>query len=128
DPALQGWKARSCTASVTNGIVRVRDLTEASFLGFAAGKHSGAGTVKLRIKASGGAAHFDWLPGGVQDQAHSVPFTLAGGDWQEVTIEVPATGPLGIVRIYLPKQDQPIEIDWIEITSNRGGEPTRTEF
>ncbi|MCU0874594.1 MAG: sulfatase, partial [Pirellulaceae bacterium] len=33
DPALQGWKARSCTASVTNGIVRVRDLTEASFLG-----------------------------------------------------------------------------------------------
>ena len=128
DPALQGWKARSCTASVTNGIVSVRNLTEASFLGFAAGKHSGASTVRLRIKAGGGASHFDWLPGGVQDQAHSVPFTLAGGDWQEVTIEVPATGPLGIVRIYLPKQDQPIEIDWIEITSNSGGKPTRTEF
>jgi arylsulfatase A-like enzyme len=128
DPALQGWKARSCTASVTNGIVSVRNLTEASFLGFAAGKHSGAGTVKLRIKASGGASHFDWLPGGVQAQAHSVSFTLAGGDWQEVTIEVPATGPLGIVRIYLPKQDQPIEIDWIEITSSGGGKPTRTDF
>ena len=54
DPALQGWKARSCTATVTNGIVTVRDLSDASFLGFAAGKHSGASTVKLRIKAGGG--------------------------------------------------------------------------
>ena len=111
-----------------SGIVRVRNLTDASFLGFAAGKHSGPSTVKLRIKAGGGASHLDWLPGGVQDQAHSVPFTLPGGDWQEITIEVPATGPLGIVRIYLPEQEQPIEIDWIQITSNSGSKSTRTEF
>jgi hypothetical protein len=128
DPALQGWKARGCTATVDSGIVRVTRLTDASFLGFAAGKHSGAGTVKLRIKAGGGASHLDWLPGGVQDQAHSVPFTLPSGDWQELTIEVPATGPLGIVRLYLPKQDQPLEIDWIEITSKDGSKSTRTEF
>lgn len=127
DPALQGWKARSCTAAVKSGIVSVSNLTNASFLGFAAGKHSGPSTVKLRIKAGGGASHLDWLPGGVQDQASSVPFTLPSGDWQELTIEVPATGPLGIVRIYLPKHDQPIEIDWIEITS-KAGKPTRTEF
>jgi len=127
DPALQGWKARSCTAKVESGIVTVRNLTDASFLGFAAGKHSGPSTVKLRIKAGGGASHLDWLPGGVQDRAQSVPFTLPGGDWQELSIEVPATGPLGIVRIYLPKQDQPVEIDWIEITS-KTGKTTRTEF
>jgi len=127
DPALQGWKARSCTATVTGGILRVRDLTDASFLGFAAGKHSGPSTVKLRIKAGGGDSHFDWLPGGVQGQAHSVPFSLPRGDWQEITIQVPATGPLGIVRIYLPSQDQPVEIDWIEIASQTG-KPTRTEF
>jgi arylsulfatase A-like enzyme len=132
DPALQGWKARNCTATVKNGVLRVGNVTDASFLGFAAGKHSGASTVRLRVKAGGGVSHFDWLPGGVQDQAHSVPFTLGGGDWQEIAIEVPATGPLGIVRIYLPKQAQPaetdwIEIDWIEITS-KTGKPTRTEF
>jgi hypothetical protein len=128
DPALQGWKARGCTATVKSGIVHVTQLTDASFLGFAAGKHSGAGTVKLRIKAGGGASHLDWLPGGVQDQTQSVPFTLSSGDWQELTIEVPATGPLGIVRLYLPKQDQPLEIDWIEITSKNSSKPTRTEF
>jgi hypothetical protein len=127
DPALQGWKARSCTAKVESGIVTVRNLTDASFLGFAASKHSGPSTVKLRIKAGGGASHLDWLPGGVQEQAQSVPFTLPSGDWQELSIEVPATGPLGIVRIYLPKQDQPVEIDWIEITS-KTGKTTRTEF
>jgi len=103
------------------------NLTDASYLGFAAGKHSRPSTVKLRINAAGGASHLDWLPGGVQDQAQSVPFTLPNGDWQELTIEVPATGPLGIVRIYLPKQAQPIEIDWIEITSQTG-KTTRTEF
>ena len=68
------------------------------------------------------------FPAACRAKRSSVPFTLPGGDWQEITIEVPATGPLGIVRIYLPKQDQPIEIDWIEITSNSGGKPTRTEF
>ncbi len=128
DPALQGWKARSCTASVANGIASVRNLSEASFLGIAAGKHSGPSSVKLRIKSGGGESHVDWLPGGVQDQARSVPFALTGGEWQEVTVQVPATGPLGIVRIYLPKQDQPLEIDWIEITSDNGGRTTRTEF
>jgi hypothetical protein len=128
DPALQGWKARNCTATVKGGIVSVRNLTDASFLGFAAGKHSGPSTVKLRIKAGGGASHLDWLPGGVQDQARSVPFKLPAGDWQELTIQIPATGSLGIVRLYLPRQDQPVEIDWIEITSQDGRKPTRTDF
>jgi arylsulfatase A-like enzyme len=128
DPALQGWKARNCTATVKGGIVSVWNLTDASFLGFAAGKHSGPSTVKLRIKAGGGASHLDWLPGGVQSQARSVPFTLPRGDWQELTIQIPATGSLGIVRICLPRQDQPVEIDWIEITSQDGRKPTRTEF
>ena len=128
DQALQGWKASNCTATVKGGIVSVRNLTDASFLGFAAGKHSGPSTVKLRIKAGGGDSHLDWLPGGVQSQARSVPFTLPRGDWQELTIQIPATGALGIVRIYLPRQDQPVEIDWIEITSQDGRKPTRTEF
>jgi hypothetical protein len=43
-------------------------------------------------------------------------------------VQLPATGPLGIVRLYLPMQEQPVEIDWIEINSGEGGKPTRTEF
>ncbi|MBM4093499.1 MAG: N-acetylgalactosamine 6-sulfate sulfatase (GALNS), partial [Planctomycetes bacterium] len=127
DPALQGWKARNCAAAVNEGIVTVTGLNNTSFLGFAAGRHSGPSTLKLRVKASGGTSHVDWLPGGAQGQSNSVPFTFPKGEWAEIAIEIPATGPLGIVRIYLPQQAEPVEIDWIEITSTTA-KPTRTEF
>jgi hypothetical protein len=128
DPALQGWKARDCIAKVQNGILRLTNLGDAAFLGFAAGKHSGPTTVKARLSAKAGASHVDWLPQGVEGKARRAGFTLKGGDWEEITVELPADGPLGIVRLYLPMQEQPVEIDWIEISSKNGPEPTRTGF
>ncbi len=128
DPALQGWKARDCKASVKEGILRLTNIGDACFLGFSAGKHSGPGTATFRIRAKAGASHFDWLANGTEGKARRAEFTLKGGDWEEVTVQLPATGPLGIVRLYLPMQEQPVEIDWIEINSGEGGKPTRTEF
>ena len=128
DPALQGWKARDCKASVKEGILRLTNIGDACFLGFSAGKHSGPGTATFRIRAKAGASHFDWLANGTEGKAKRAEFTLKGGDWEEVTVQLPATGPLGIVRLYLPMQEQPVEIDWIEINSGEGGKPTRTEF
>ena len=128
DPALQGWKARECKAGVKDGILRLTDIGGACFLGMAAGKHSGPSSVKFRIKAQPGTSHFDWFPSGIGSPAKSVPFTLKGGDWEEVTVELPAEGPLGIVRLYVPKQTQPVEIDWIELASIAGGALTRTAF
>lgn len=128
DPALQGWKARDCKASVKDSILSITNIGDACFLGFAAGKHSGPSTAKFRIKAKAGASHFDWLPGGTEGKAQRVPFTIKGGDWEEVTVTLPAIGPLGIVRLYLPMQEQPVQIDWIELASKSGGKPTRTEF
>lgn len=128
DPALQGWKARSCTAKVADGIAIISKTTSASFLGFAAGQHRGTSQVKLRVRSSAGAAHIDWLPGGAQSEAQSIPVNFPGGeDWQEITADLPADGPLGIVRVYLPAQKQPIQIDWIEIRS-ADGKKTRTDF
>ncbi len=128
DPALKGWKARACTAKVKNGMVNISKLTDASFLGFSASKHSGESTVKFRIKAEASESHLDWLPRGTQDKAQSVPFKLDGGDWQEVSVTVPATGPLGIIRVHLPRQAKSIDIDWIEILSKADSQSTRTEF
>jgi arylsulfatase A-like enzyme len=128
DPALQGWKARDCKASVKEGILRLTNIGDACFLGFSAGKHSGPGTARFRIRAKAGASHFDWLANGTEGKARRAEFTLKGGDWEEVTVQLPAAGPLGIVRLYLPMQEQPVEIDWIEIKSGEGGKPTRTEF
>ncbi|MFN0078340.1 MAG: sulfatase [Prosthecobacter sp.] len=127
-PALQGWKARECQAAVKNGILRLTNIGDAAFIGFAAGKHSGPTTAKFRIKAQAGASHFDWLANGNEGKAQRAEFTLKGGGWEEITVELPAKGPLGIVRLYLPMQEQPVEIDWIELTSKNGGKLTRTGF
>jgi hypothetical protein len=108
--------------------LQLTKLGDAAFLGFAAGKHSGPTTLKARIKAQAGTSHVDWLPQGVEDKAKRSDFTLKGGDWEEITVELPAESPLGIVRLYLPMQEQPVEIDWIELMSKNGSKPTRTEF
>lgn len=129
DPALKGWKVRGCQASVDQGMLRVRNTTAASFLGFAAGKHSGASQIKFRIKAQGPAtAHIDWLPGGAGSKARQTPYEISRDGWQEVTVSIPADGPLGIVRLYLPSQAEPVELDWIELQSNSPAKTTRSDF
>ena len=129
DPALQGWKARDCTAKVRDGILRLANLGDAAFLGFAAGRHSGPTTVKFRIKARTGGSHVDWLPQGAEGKARRVDFALkGGGGWEEIAVELPAEGALGIVRLYLPMQETPVEIDWIELSSKNGAKATRTAF
>lgn len=129
DP-LQGWKARGCTAVVKDGIVTVTGQNDAPFLGFGVGKDAGPATVKIRARsAAGGSGKIEWIPSGkatAPGDLKSVPFTLPDGDWRDVAIEVPAQGPLGIVRVCLPAQKQPVEIDWIELTT--GGKPRRWNF
>ncbi|MES2594329.1 MAG: sulfatase [Verrucomicrobiota bacterium] len=128
DPALQGWKARDCRGAVKDGILRLTNIGSDGFLGFSAGKHSGPTTVKFRIKAKASSSHLDWLPGGVGSKQEQADFTLQGGGWEEIRVELPAVGPLGIVRLYLPMQEQAVEIDWIELMSKSGSQPTRTAF
>lgn len=126
DP-LQGWKARGCAAVVKAGVVTVTGQGSAPFLGVGAGL-SGPATVRFRARSTGGGeGKVEWLPAAnATTEAKSTPFTVAAGGWQEVTVSIPATGPLGIVRLYLPAQKQPVDVDWIELM---GGEKTkRWEF
>jgi len=119
DPALEGWKARGCKAAVQDGVLAVRGTGAAPFLGFAAGKAAGPATMSLRTRtAAGGEGKIEWLPGGGATPAAetgSKSFTLRPGAWQEVRVDIPAAGPLGIVRVYLPAQKEPVEIDWMEL-------------
>ena len=126
DP-LQGWKARSCTATVKAGVVTVTGQGTTPFLGVGAGV-SGPATVKFRARsAAGGPGKIEWLPSATANaDAKSTPFTLAPGDWQEVSVNIPATGPLGIVRLYLPAQKQPVDVDWVELKPD--GKAKRWEF
>jgi arylsulfatase A-like enzyme len=128
DPKLQGWKARSCTATVKDGIVTVTGNGKEPFLGFAAGRFVGPTVVAFRGRsASGGGGKVEWLPTPqATEKAKSVAFQLVAGDWQELIVKLPAEGSLGIVRLYLPAQKAPVQLDWIELQSGR--EKRRSDF
>ena len=118
DP-LQGWKARNCDATVKSGIVTVTGKGPNPFLGVGAGKARGPATIGLRVRsANGGKGKIEWLPSGAGTSAaevKSVPFSLKGGAWEELRVVLASQGPFGIVRIYLPAQDQAVDVDWIEL-------------
>jgi arylsulfatase A-like enzyme len=127
DPKLQGWKARNCQATVKDGIITLRGEGDAPFLGVSAGT-AGPATVTLRARcAGGGKGKVTWLaPAQKQTEAPPVPFTLAPGDWQTIGVNLPAQGPLGILRLYLPAHQQAVDVDWIELKG--AGQPRRWNF
>jgi len=128
DP-FKGWKLRGCEGVVKVGVLTVTGKSKAPFLAFGAGKLSGPAVINFRAhSASGGAGKVEWLPTPkLADQANSVPFGLTGGDWQELSVSLPATGPLGIVRVYLSADKEPVQLDWVEL-SPAGGKSQRWDF
>ena len=127
-PGLQGWKARSCTATAKDGIVTVTGKGDAPFLGVGAGAN-GPATLKCRVRcAKDGEGKIEWLNNTAEKKTkpQSVPFKLTAGDWQDVSVSIPASGALGIIRLYVPAQQQPVEIDWIELQGT--GAKKRWEF
>ncbi|MFZ5830471.1 MAG: sulfatase [Planctomycetota bacterium] len=116
DPKLQGWKARRCETAVKDGVVTVTGQGDEPFLGIAAGI-SGPAAVSLRAHSGdGGQGKVEWIPPGAkQEHARSVAFSVEPNRWQTITVDLPAKGPLGILRVYLPAESQAVEVDWIEL-------------
>ena len=115
----RGWRAANCTGNIKDGIMHLTDMGDTSFLGLTAGKLGGASTVTFRIKAKAGVSHLDWLPDGPGGEAHSVEYTAKGGDWEEITVKIPANGPLGVVRLYFPKETTAAQVDWVTLQSKQ---------
>jgi hypothetical protein len=132
DP-LEGWKARQCEAVVGNGVLTMTSKSQpgAAFLGHAMGKASGPAVVKLRARsAAGGAGKIEWLPAGAATASadvKSVAFDVAAGDWREVAVDIAQPGPIGTLRVYLPAQSAPVELDWVEVQA-KSAKAERWEF
>lgn len=130
DP-LQGWKAHQCAAAIKDGALVITGTGAAPFLGVGAGRAAGPSVVKLHVHcAPGGAGKVEWLgvgKAGAKPPPKSVPFEIKAGDWQTITVELPAKGQLGIVRLYLPAEKEPVEISWIDLNPTNG-KPERWVF
>ena len=130
---LEGWKTRQCEAVVKAGILTVTSQGKpgAAFLGHGTGKLEGPAVLKFRARTSaGGAGRIESRPNNADDStATSFAFDLPSGDWREVSVEIAASGPLGIIRIYLPATEKPVEVDWIELRGKAAdARPQRWEF
>ena len=44
------------------------------------------------------------------------PFSVIDGAWQEHEIEIEEKDGIVHLRLFVPQQKQPVEIDWIEIS------------
>ena len=114
DDPLQTWRARACQANVKDGIVTVTGQGPAPFLGVAPGA-KGPGVVTFRSRSAARWPGKDRMAptgaGGKATDPQSVPYTVKAGDWQETSVTIPAKGPLGIIRLYLPSPE----------TGRRGG-------
>lgn len=130
NPALLGWKPRGCTAELQDGVLRVSGTTWEPFLGFAAGKLDGMAKLRLRLRCAGGAGKLQWLASPTAKPVADLPateFSVKAGDWVELGLQVQSPAEVaGILRLFLPAQDAPVEIDWIELTS--AGKTRRWDF
>ncbi len=116
NPALKGWKGRGCTAKVEDGIATVTSNGANPYLGVTAGQFSGTTRVTFRSRtAAAGSSRVGWFRA-LPDEK-STPYKIEAGDWQETNVTLEAAGKHGIIRLYLPPAAMPIEIDWIEISS-----------
>ncbi len=117
DPKLKGWRVRGGTVEVAGGIVKLTGHSPAPFLGYPAGGLEGPLVVEFRARAAtAGAGKLEWLrdPTDVSG-ARSAAFQLPAGAWETIRVELPAHGPVGILRLYLPAAEHPVELDWIRL-------------
>lgn len=125
DP-LGGWKERQCKAVISNGVLTLTATGKpgTAFLGHGMAKMSGPAVVKLRVRStSGGVGKVDCLPQTSADPTHviSTPFEVKAGDWQDITVELSHSEPLGTLRLYLPvTTGQSTEVDSIEVAPIKG--------
>jgi hypothetical protein len=129
DPAA-GLVPKSCKVSVVAGALRVEADGRAPFLGTAQVKTSGPLTLKLRARsAAGGAGKVQWVTKDQEDfpkEGQVVPFNLpAGADWQDVTVEIPMKGEARILRLYLPADKGPVEVESIRWISGAAAKAAR---
>lgn len=128
---LGGWVPKSSKAEIRNGALVVTADGRTPFLGLSNLKHPGPVTVRLRERSAGGPAKIQWRTADQETfppTGQTVEFALPkSADWNETSVELPVKGSLLHLRLYLPAQAGPVELDWVELKS-AAGKPQRWDF
>ena len=119
--SMLGWTSRNAKTSVANGALRIWPDGKQPFLANAKVRANGPANLHIRMRTrSDGIVRLQWRN---KDQktfpptGQSTSFDVHGGDWQELNVPLETENQVIHLRLFLPKQKQPVEIDWIDITS-----------
>ncbi len=120
---LLGWAAKSATVKFdSDSLVVEVPSGRQSFITNAKLRMDGPVEFKMRVRTqASGTGRIQWrteaqksFPKNGQDQS----FKIVGGDWQELSVPLAVDGKLIHLRLFPPRQKQPLFIDWIEIVPN----------
>lgn len=124
-----GLVPKMCTLARQDGFLRmtVEAGKHRPFLGTAQVKHAGPLTLTLRARSqAGGAGQVQWKTTGQSDfpqEGQKVSFSLpGGGQWQDVKVNLATDGPVQIVRVYLPAEQEPVDIQLLRYQDPKTGE------
>lgn len=129
--SADGLVARQCRVSIDGGVLRVTASGRNPFLGTAQVRAEGPLTLKLRIRSQqAGTGSVQWKTAGQKDfpaEGQRVTFDVAAvADWQDVQVELPIAGRAAILRLYLPAEAGPVDVQRIEYIEARSGKNVKT--
>lgn len=121
DP-FAGLVAQLSRAAPIAGGYRIEGTGPRPYLGTAQVKLHGPIRLDLRVRAtSGGSGTVMWKLDSEREfpqDGPRVPFTLEpAADWQDISLDLPVAGTTGIIRLYLPATDAPVDIQSIRYTA-----------
>ena len=116
---------KQCKLIKADAAVKVIGEGRLPFLGTAQVKFSGPITLTLVARSTvGGEGRLRWRTKSQEsfpESGQTVSYKLsAGQDWQEITVVLPIRGEAGIVRLYLPAEKNPVELQSIQFTDENG--------
>lgn len=126
DP-IAGLVARMCKVIKTEKAVRIVAEGRLPFLGTGQVKLNGPLTLKLRTRSTaGGKGRVQWRTGGqatFPQSAQVVTYDLpAGTEWQDILVRLPVQGKVSVIRLFLPAQKTPVELQSIQFIDRSGRE------
>lgn len=136
--SLLGWVPKSVKTTLKDGALHVEADGKMPFIAtarLAALKYDGAVNLNLRLRtAAGGEGKIQWRTADQETfprEGQVVPFRITAGDsWSEVPVALPVNGQIAHMRVYLPAQSAPVDVDWIRISpaANAKTKPTTWDF
>jgi arylsulfatase A-like enzyme len=124
-----GLVPKMCKIALVDGVLRVEADGRTPFLGTAQVRYTGPMTLKLRTRSTaGGTGRVQWKTSEQENfpaAGQVVEFNLQPrDDWQDVTVDLPVKGRTAIVRLYLPTDQRPVEVQFIQFIDEDGARKT----